>query len=225
MEKITFSIIILLSFVFSTNAQCKFEDVFPIEFGYSKFKVITLMSSNKNFKEDTETNRYNSIPIIKKYEYLKGDLVTKISLYYNSTELENCFQGIREKLVFDFVDDKLYQIRISIYFFKTDFSHCIQNYDELVSIFKNKFSFYRNTISKNVETNEQIGEGMKFYPTSEKNRNNNKTNNLSIDYNIKYKVETTFNNFNSSITNNVDEYIIEIDYVNLNNTKLTGKEF
>ncbi|SCZ02636.1 hypothetical protein SAMN02927903_03413 [Flavobacterium caeni] len=183
------------------------------------------MSTNNNFKEDTEANRYKSSPIVKQYDYLKGDSVTKISLYYNYTESENCFHGIKKNVVFDFVDDKLYQIRISIYFPKTNFSECIENYNNLVSIFKAKLPFYYNTISENSETKEQIGEGMKFYPTSEKNRNNIKTNNLLIDYNIKYKVEKLFNSSNYSMTNNVDEYVIEINYVNLNDTKLTGKGF
>lgn len=222
MKRLKFYTIFLFCLSFnSVKSQCNFDKIFPVDFGFSKFKVITSLSNNIDFTINEELNKYNSYPYIKKYDYLKGDSVTKLSLYYNFNESENCLQGFKNQFVFDFVDDKLYQIRINIHFSSKEFDKCLANYNSLISLFKNEFPFYYNTILSKTETKEQIGEGMKFYPTSEKNRNNIKTNHLTIGYVIKYKFESATN----LESNNVEEYIIEIDYVNLMNTKLTGKGF
>ncbi|HQF47628.1 MAG TPA: hypothetical protein PLZ71_03100, partial [Flavobacterium alvei] len=210
---------------FDKKSFCEFEDIFPINLGLSKFEVISSLSTLENLKLDEELNRVNSFPRIEKPTYLNGGAVTKITIYYNFTEKENCLNGFKKTLCLDFVDDRLYQIRIAVHYLSTERDKCLENFNILSSIFMQKFPFYNKSILTDVEKNEQIGEGMKFNPTEEKNRDKIKIEKIYLDYQIEYKVEknTILNEYVK--TSNIDEFILNISYLNLKGTKLTNKGF
>jgi hypothetical protein len=207
------------------QAQCTFENIFPVDLGISKFKATTSIASLRNIMEDKETNKYSDL--FNKWEkpdYLKGDSVFKASLFYDYI-YHDCFKGDNNKLYLRFVDDKLYTIEIKITFSSNEYEKCLENYNSLIAIFKDSFTDWSEFVKSNSETNEQNGEGYWFYPTIPNKRDTVKINELSIGYEIEYASQ--WDNYKKIWykTGNIEDYLLEIEYINLEGTKLTNKGY
>jgi hypothetical protein len=207
------------------QAQCSFENIFPVKHGVSKFKATTALAAIKNIQEDKETTHLQRVSNSwDKPKYLKGDSVLKSRTYYNYLN-HDCFKADKNELKLHFVDDQLYRMVITLTFSNTKFEESMENYNTLVSVFKNHFNNWSDFVSKNDETNEQIGEGYWFYPTTTEKWNNLKVENLSIEYKLEYDIkwDNLKNEWYQSRT--VDNYVIEIEYINLEGTKLTNEGY
>lgn len=209
MKKTIFTLLNIIAFAALGQAQCTFENIFPVEHGFSKFKATTTIASIKNIKEDKESNQvlFNSW---KKPDHLKGDSVFHSSISYDYLN-HDCFKGDENELYLWFVDDKLCNIVITLTFSNTKFEKCMENYNTLVTIFKNNFIHWKEFVSNNVETKEQAGEGYLFFPT--------KIENLSIGYKVEYEMKLSGDYKKMYQTGNVDKYVIEIEYLNPKGTK------
>jgi len=225
MKKIIFAILIIIAFAELGHAQCIFENIFPVEHGFSKFKSTTTIASLKNIKEDTEANQFAGITNSwYKPDYLKGDSVFKSSISYDYL-YHNCFIGDKNELNLRFVDDRLYKIQVTLTFSNAKFEKCMENYNSLIAIFKNYFVDWAEAVTINDLTKEQIGEGYGFYPTSEDKRDNIKMEELTIGYKVEYEMKWSDYKKGWYRTGNVDNYIIEIEYINLQGTKLTNEGY
>lgn len=203
------------------NAQCTYEDIFPVEHGITKFDATNKITSNENIEKDPPGFVSNPWD---KPDYLNGDsvLVTYLGYHYSYSP---CFNGKENKGKLKFVDDSLYKIRVDLIFSSEDIKKLQDNYNMLVSIFKNIFPSWERYTSTRRRTGEQIGKGYWFYPSSKENRDIVKVDKLSIGYEIKY--EKKYNSLEKEWynTGNIENYNISINYVNLKGTKLTGEGY
>lgn len=190
-------------------SQCTLKDLFPVDFGISKFKLSTIMASSKNMQEDNEANKYERAEW-KKYDYLNGDSVHYTGVNYKFVN-NPCIYSTEKSVFFRFVDDKLYSMVIFLDFSSTDFEKCKRNYDDLILIFKNTFTYYDPYISQDLIANEQDGEGYWFY----NKKDTVKINYLSIEYSIVYE-------FNKQ---NIRLFRIKIFYIDLEGTRLTNEGY
>jgi len=223
MKKIVFTFLNIVAFAVLGQAQCTFEEIFPVEHGFSKFKATKTIASIKNLKEDEQLNQF-SFNRWHKLDYLKGDSVFKASVFYDYI-YHPCYKGDENKLYLRFIDDKLYKMQITLSFSDTEFEKCMENYHTLVEIIKKKFPYWAEFVKSNDETKEQIGEGYWFYPTSDDERDKVKIENLSIGYEVEYEMKWSDYKKEWYRTGNVEKYVIEIEYVNLKGTKLTNEGF
>lgn len=225
MKKIIFTLLTIVEFVVIAQAQCTFEDIFPVKHGFSKFKATTTIAYQKNIVEDKEENMYSGIlNSWDKPDYLKGDSVFNSSISYDFL-FHDCFKGDKNELYLRFVDDKLYYIQITLTFSNRQIEKCMENYNLLVNIFKNNFIDWTEFIITNDVTKEQTGEGYWFYPTLKEKRNNIKIENVSIGYKVEYELKWNDLKKEWYRTGNVKNYTISLEYVNLNGTKLTNEGY
>jgi len=204
------------------QAQCTFDKIFPESHGITKYKAKMLLASQKNCQENEELNNASFGWWFKPF-YLKNDSVYKSGFWYNIIN-NDCFSGNKNKLYLGFVDDKLYKIFISLNFSKTEFEKCMENYNTLISIFKNSFHEWTTNLTTDLITNEQVSEGFIFYKALGE-INNVKVHELEIKFKIEYEIKTMANGWERYQTSNVENYVIEIEYINLQGTKLTSDQY
>ena len=221
--KTTLTFISILLLTGLVHGQCTYEDIFPVEHGISKFKATTRIASNGNIKEDKQANQY-SFDEWDKPDYLKGDSVYTTSIFYDYS-YHPCFKGKENELFLKFVDDRLYKMEITLTFSSIDFEKCMENYNSLISILKNQFSYWTPFVQTNDKTGEQIGEGYWFRPLSDEERDKVKIETLSIGYEVEYEMKWSDYKKEWYRTGNVESYKIEIEYVNLKGTKLTNEGY
>ena len=124
-----------------------------------------------------------------KYDYLNGDSVYKRQSHYNYVDHE-CFKGDENGLHLFFVDDELYDIRIVLRFSGSKYEKSMDNYNELITILKNKFTKWEAFDIINENTKEHIGESYIFIPILEVEKDPTKFNQISISYKCESRVES-----------------------------------
>lgn len=124
-----------------------------------------------------------------------------------------------------FADDRLYSINISIKFSRSDFANCKKNYDKFVSIFKSHFVDWIENVETNEYTKEQIMEGYWFYKDKAANVDRTKLNQLTIGQSIEYEKKWNSYNNECELTGQIENYVIEIDFIDLGVTKLTNQGY
>jgi hypothetical protein len=217
MKPITLTILYILTSIVFCHSQCTFENMIPLNFGTSKFSAITEIASLKNLKQKKHENQQyedfmNSFrQRWEKYHYLKGDSVYMVWLEYEYI-YNDCFKGENNELLLYFADDKLYEMRFILSFSSDNLEKCIENYNNLITIFKINFSTFSKFSYLDNVTSEQTGEGYKFYPTLNDKRDYGKINRLKISYNM---VKDT--KYSQS------RYTIEIEYCNFKGTRLINE--
>ena len=220
-----FVILNIITFSVYGQDNCAFVDILPLEHGISKFKAAMTIASLKNIQENKVANNHSGIlNPWRKYDYLEGDSVLKSFASYKYINHE-CFNGDDNTLDLYFVDDKLYWIRIKLIFSNIEYKKFWKNYNNLVETIKNRFIDSATYISHNPLTKEQIGEGYNFYPALEDKYDDIKLNKLSIGYVIEYESRWSDYKKDWHQTGNIDRYVVNIEYINLKDTKLTNKGF
>jgi len=215
--------------VFSNFEQRPIEDLLFALIGKSKFKVITTLALQTNIKEDDYNQYFEGVfeDTWDKFDYLKNDSVLRGTLYYEIIDSPS-FLSKDIKLNLRFVDDILYKIDINSTFKKENFKSCLNNYYSLTKNFETDFPFaipFTTTKQNNSKGEEQIGEGFWMYKEVDENgkiRVKEKTESLTIGYKLNYKWKLG----NIALdTNEIDNYTLEIRYVNLLGTKLTREGY
>jgi hypothetical protein len=200
------------------KCQCFFENIFPVNTGISKFdsyNKIAFIKSLKEIKKTRNNDFYSS------FGHLKGDSVLKswVNFEYHN---HDCFNGDENDLSLIFADDKLYNITIKLSFNKDKLKECLDNYNNLISILKNKYKFFETFTTTTNDTNEKIGEGYKFYSSPKESRSTTKIEVIEIEMYAKYEYVTDNITNELKKSNNIEKYIIELNNINLNGTKLTN---
>ena len=97
----------------------------------------------------------------------------------------------------------------------------MDNYNELITILKNKFTKWEAFDIINENTKEHIGESYIFKPILEVEKDPTKFNQISISYKLEYKIHYIESKNEFVNTSDVDEFVIDIEYYNIYGTKLT----
>lgn len=195
-------------------SQCGISELFPVKHGMTKFQVLNVLNSQKNI-----TGIIEFLHSWDKIDYLKNDSVFKNQINFNYVG-HNCCNGYKNIILLSFVDDKLYEMSIKIFFEAKDFPTCIDNYNNIFKSLKTKFPYYKEIISQVSSTSEQIGEGY-WLSVSKSHMDKQKLEKIELRYSIDHTVK--FNG--TAIANDKQIYILELSYVNLENTKLTREGY
>jgi hypothetical protein len=204
--------------------QCNFNSIFIFELGKNKFDIsngITRNSELKYREMDALSKSFNNQ--WRTYDYLKNDSVYRVNIILDHKKTD-CFKGYENRIYLNFADDVLYRINIVQEFSVDNYTEMMKLYNNYVEEFISLNKFY-NKFSTVNNANEKIGEGYKFFNDENKYKNSPKVEFVRISYQIEYKsfYEPSTRKYTKS--SEVDYYILEIDNINLNGTKLTNEGF
>lgn len=200
-----FSILSILLFscltVSAQTEKCAFEMLFKIKPGMSKMEVLDTLFKMYALKPG-QTTTVKLAP----YKATGGDSIIKETMIYN-VEKSVCFHGQQTKFQLEFADNKLYKVYLSTSFEKSAFQDLIANYNELRSVIKPKWAFENET---KVTSENVLGFGYDYTKTKKVTK---KTEIISLQY-----VDAAVNNPNSN-------YLLEVIWANLLNTRMEGSNY
>jgi hypothetical protein len=219
------NIVLFFLFMFNVNfGQCNLNSIFLFELGKNKFDISNEISKNRNLKYremDAISKSFNNQ--WRTYDYLKNDSIYRVNLILDHRKTE-CFRGYENRMYLNFADDILYRINIVQEFSIDKYEEMMELYNNYIEEFLSLHNFY--TIFSTVNnTNEKIGEGYKFINDDEKYKNSPKVELVRISYSIEYKSFYEPSQRKYIKSSEVDYYILEIDNINLNGTKLTNQGY
>ena len=218
MQKTILLINLLICQFISGFGQCNLSSLLPFESGSTRYTVNLKLLEMKNITKEYVPS-LSDFFYWDKPDYLNGDSVYKswIFSYYNNND---CIVGHKNKLRFDFVDDRLYKKSLKISFNKDEFVECMKIFNSLVNHYKPKY-VPGNKIIQRHSTNEKFGEGVNFIFKE----NNKYLEELNIDYWIIYKEEFSQITHMPILTDEIEGFYLEIEYVNLFGTKLNKSSY
>ena len=223
---LTLFVALLVLFTIGTSQCDGFGSLLPVKLGITKFATITTLNANKSVRDDGSIKKYG--PGLYTYwdkpKYLSGDSVYRTQLNYEYIT-HGCLHGNENRLIMLFVDDRLYKAHIELRFIASRFDACMENYRELVKTLEQQpHSYSSEFIGSDSKTNEQIGEGHTFYTTKPVPDKPYKVNEIQIGYEIEYK--TVWDSYQKKFVNGeISGYLIEIQFINLQGTKLTNEGY
>lgn len=214
--KATMRILLIALFFYPTIlfSQCAIEDILVFDPGISKFDVIKKSKSVKGFVE----SKSNAGVIGKwvKPEYLK-DSVFMDQHVFDVTNL-HCYKLNRCIYSVYFSDDKLFKQNIQLEFDATNYNDFTEIYNKMSQLFKLDFPF-----SKPITINQpgnviKAGEGYVFTETEGVQE---KTDQVKIYNTIVYKRDVA----SGTLTSEIERYLIVIESVDLQGTKLDQRGY
>ncbi|MDC8001481.1 hypothetical protein POV26_10550 [Aequorivita todarodis] len=219
-------ILLLIIFISSnTYSQCDWNSFFPFQAGNSKFDIARIKSTNPTVT-DTEDNygMRDAIDKInngkKKYEYLKD------SVYINVINLRfiknDCFRGTDNSIQITLSDDKLHKGTVELHY--DDYYTMKKQYDEILELVPQEYSYTKPFEITNRKTKEKIGEGI-WYLTKALPDEGDKINRIGISYSFDFKMVWDKEKREYYRTNEIEAYTIEIDFADLRQSKLTGQGY
>lgn len=218
------NLLLLLFFNFASLnsfAQCNYPTLLNGIMGNSLYDCYNILQLNKDAIEVTKNpyQKYWEAP-----KYLNGDSVYKTQIDFKLKG--SCFYG--NELIdcrYSFVDDKLYCISVKIHISKSQYEQAFETYNKFISEvrkenrLKFEFPFEGFNTEYTSKAEEKIGEGIRFY-ISESASKECKLSYVSISLLQEFNWDR-----NRQIHTDVKEYIIQLEKVNLKQTKLTCKGF
>ena len=207
----------------NTNAQCTWNSFFPFQAGNSKFDIARIKSTNPTVADTEDKEGLNDIIDLSnnglhKFEYLKD------SVYLNFINLRfinnNCFKGYSNNIQVTLSDDKLHKGKVKLRYYNYDTMK--KQYDELLKLVPDVYRFTLPFQITNKKTNEKVGEGL-WFMTKENSEQDEKLNRLGISYEFNFKRVKDKGKYHS--TNEIVSYTIEIDIVDLRQSRLTRQGY
>jgi hypothetical protein len=220
MKKILF---LFLLFSLSINAQCNWNSFFPFQVGNSKFDIARIKSTNPTVVDTEDKYGLNDIIDLgnngfQKFEYLKD------SVYINVINLRcinnKCFKGSSNHIQITLSDDKLHKGTIKFKY--DDYGTMKKQYDELLELVPNEYGYTLPFQITNSKTNEKNGEGL-WFMTKEKLEQDDKINRIRISYSFDFKMVKDKGEYHR--TNEIESYVIEINFADLRQSKLTSQGY
>lgn len=220
-------ILILILFIISLDvfSQNEFNNLFLSQPNISKFEARKILSQNTNIvlKNDWTNTCYWG-----KFDYLKNDSTYDCVLNFNFIS-NNYFNGFENKGFLLFADDKLFSTIYHIKYEPSEINACINDYNALRKLISAKFpDGSKTTISQDKKDGgkEQIGEGYVYSIKSEEEADYKK-NGLKFQ---KYRyVGITYSSknkhFENYTSNEIEYYLIEINYIDMRNVKFDTRGF
>ena len=225
MKKTTLFFLLFISMkIFS---QCTISDLIPFKIGQSKFDITKIINSSGNISKvgnPNDTSSYEKFNGWEKYDYLKKDSI--YSSYIKLIHLQDkCFNGNENKINLTLADDWLYKISVNQEYSQDRYEEMMSDYNNYIDIFLKDYQYTNTFTTSNSKTNEKIGEGVNFSKIPLEKRNKIKIERVSISYIINYKSIYDSSSKKFVTTSEVDYYVIQIESVNLKNTKLTNQRY
>jgi len=207
--------------------KCSFGNLFPFKIGNNKLEISQLQNSLKTIKEQSDEFGLNKI--FDEYEIgWKNFKNVDEQIYINVIKLDyvdnKCLLSKRSDVRLVLANDFLYKALISAHYDKTEYDLMYENFSEIISSIPNEYKFLSSYFLKDADTNEKIGEGIKFYTEAEENRNKKKIKQIEVYF------QTTFNgtvNKDQTIrkTGEVLYHTIYVNIVDLEKTPLTTEDY
>jgi hypothetical protein len=206
-------------------SQCTLSNILPFNLGQTKFDITKILNSSNSIGKWTDlysNNQYDNG--WKKYDYLKNDSIYQTVIRLNHQQ-DNCFNGYENIVYLSLADDKLYEISMVQKYSKERYTEMMVDFNNYIDIFTKIYPYNNSFTMSTSDTNEKIGEGVRFYKDPIEKRNRVKIEEVRVSYAIKYKsiYNTDAKKFIS--TSEIESCNIEIETVNLKGTKLTSQRF
>ena len=197
--------ILIVGISFSLHAQdtltCGFETLFTIKAGMNKNDVVDFI--NKNYKAILINSQVEKLP---PYKGSKGDSITKEILSYKPDQT-TCFHGSNTLFQLEFAENKLFKAYISTMYPKSQYQDMIANYDSLRSVIKPKWA-YEKAIKLSGEN--MVGYGYDYSKTKRITKKTEKTTLMYID---------------SRSDDPTSNYLLEVLWANLSNTRMESSSY
>ncbi|MBA4276232.1 hypothetical protein [Flavobacterium sp.] len=223
MKKVILIIVLFTSL--NSYSQCTLLNIFPFNFGQTKFEITKILNSPNSIGKLTDLNFINQYGNRwTKYDYLKNDSIYKTDVKLNHIQ-DECFNGNKNIIWLSLADDKLYEISTVQEYSKDRYNEMLEDYNNYLNAFKKTYPYKNSFTTFTSDTHEKIGEGVSFYKVPIGQRNKVKIEEVSISYNIKYK--SVYNSYDKKFisTSEMESCKIEIKIVNLKGTKLTNQAY
>lgn len=204
--------IIFILCVYKTQSQCEFENFFPVKMGMTLYEGKKSLVLNRGFGN-----------IVQQFEYWTKDRVPKndsvyIERWEISLKTSTCYPGDTNNATLFFADDKFYLIYLTISFKPNKASDGMTFYENLISYFSKKYPAKIAIDRKSGRTGKKIGDGFNLFKSV-----NNQTNldeRISISYLIMPRINYDRSTQKMSDDSQIESFDIEIEYINLNLTKM-----
>lgn len=217
--------IIVLCISMNNYSQCTLSNILPFNLGQTKFDITKLLNSSNSIGKWTalySNNRYDNG--WKKYDYLKNDSIYQNVIRLNHQQ-DNCFNGNENIVYLSLADDKLYKISMISKYSKDRYTEMMVDFKNYLDIFTKIYPYNNSFTMSTSDTNEKIGEGLRFYIDPIEKRNRVKIEEVRVSYTIKYKSVYNTDDKKFISTSEIESSEIEIETVNLKGTKLTSQRF
>lgn len=184
----------------------------------TKFEVINKLNLQEDISEIEDFMNYWDT-----YEYMEND-----SFYHSQvnfkTKVSECVKSNDNRILLTFADHKLYKLTLRIWFKPEDYNLCLANYNELFETIQNEFPYAFKFSTKDDESGEQVGEGYWLYKTEE-DKKKKKFQEVLIEYAFEY--EKIYDKYEEvwRKTGKIKNYILEISFVDLKETKLDKRGY
>lgn len=218
-------VIIVLCISMNNYSQCTLSNILPFKLGQTKFDITKILNSSNSIGKWTDlysNNRYDNG--WKKYDYLKNDSIYQNVIRLNH-EQDNCFNGNENIVYLGLADDKLYEISMIQKYSKDRYNEMMVDFNNYLDIFTKIYPYNNSFTMSTSDTNEKIGEGVRFYKDPIEKRNRVKIEEVRVSYTIKYKSVYNTDDKKFISTSEIESCEIEIETVNLKGTKLTSQRF
>ena len=218
---------LLLLFNSICYGQCKWSDMFPFKGGDTKFEVVNKINMNSNIVDnegieelDKIFSEYDNRYV--KYEYLKDSVY--ISVFDKRIKSNKCVNTSDNSMLLKLSNDKLHRGEITFNYSKDEYDLMLEQYNLIQNTIPESFKYYIDYNRYNSETEEQIGKGVKYKETKEEQKQEN-LHYISVGYAIEF--ERVLNNVKTKYitTNKVVGYTLEVSFVDLRYSVLTGEGF
>ncbi|MGS4345139.1 hypothetical protein ACKUSY_05905 [Myroides odoratus] len=222
MKQIFFFLLLLSS---SAYSQCTWNSFFPFKAGDTKFDIARLKSTNSTIADkDDEYGLRSAVDKInngyKKYDYLKDSVyINVINLQFNNNI---CLKSKSNHIQVTLSDDKLHKGTVTLEY--DDYDTMKQQYDQLLDLVPEEYSYIKEFERTNKITNEKVGEGV-WFTTKSSNEKGEKLNRIGIGYSFNFKShwDSVKKEFHQS--NEIEEYVLEINFTDLRLSKLTNQGY
>jgi len=180
---------------------CGFETLFALKAGMSKPEIIDFI--NKNYPSNLVNTQIEKLP---PYNGTGGDSIVKEILSYQR-ETTPCFRGRNTLLQLEFADNKLYKAYISTEYPKTSYQDMVSNYNFLRNVIKSKW-----VQEKGIKLSHANIVGFGYDYTKSKIPTQ--------------KIEKVTLQYVDAATNDPKtNYLLEVLWVNLKNTRMEGSNY
>lgn len=219
-----FLFLIITSNIYS-QSQCDWYSFFPFNAGDSKFDIARIKSTNSTVADREDeygledivaqtNNRYE------KFDYLKDSVYLRvINLRFVNND---CVKGTNSRIQVTLSDDKLHKGTVELEYANYDIMK--KQYDELLTLVPERYGYTIPFNKTNRKTNEKIGEGIWFL-SKPKEVEGDKLNRIGISYEFNFKKVWDSEKRELHVTNEIESYIVEIEFIDLRQTKLTRRGY
>jgi len=157
----TFIIVSIIVFAGTTNAQCTFEDLFPLKWSQSAYEVNEQFQSDKRFKTSHDTIRSSAFK--HHQDYFRTVRNMNLSFYaYASAENHDCFKSGDVTLICIANDSGLYAYSYMVNYPIEEKETYHSVIDSLKKMMNNKFT-YSSNIKNKLQAGALAGDGVSVY--------------------------------------------------------------